>query len=391
MEGWHLRCGLLGQVPRQAATCVVGYEQRTHSHKKQLLLSSRITRRATSFISLHFSKVLHRTAYFGSQSARAMATNNEQRLYDIVPIPSKGTGVVATQDIAKGTRIMAEKPLFIVPTNIMQSGNQVVEKYIAQQLKGLDKDQQHAFLILHNCHGTNFSPFLAISKTNMLGLGSPPIGGGLFIEASRINHACKPNTQNSWNERISRETIHAVRDIKKGEEITISYMGHFASYDERQAFLKDKFKFDCACEVCSLPPDQRMASDERLTTVHELDQAILSAGRNVKLGLRMVRKMLLVLETEGMYNSQVYRAYYDAFQMMAAIDDKARAGEMIRMSLEHARVVEGHDSKIVKEFERLAANPTRHMAWGLYGRNRTQETAPGDKESEGFKTWLWME
>ncbi|KAK1773662.1 hypothetical protein QBC45DRAFT_72119 [Copromyces sp. CBS 386.78] len=319
-----------------------------------------------------------------------MATNNQQRLYDIVPIPNKGTGVIAIQDIPKGTRIMAEKPLFIVPTDIMKRGNEVVEKHITQELKGLDKDQQRAFLSLHNCHGAKFSPFLAISKTNMLGLGSPPVGGGLFIEASRINHACNPNTQNSWNERISRETIHAVRDIKKGEEITISYIGHFASYDERQSILKDKFKFDCACEVCSLPPDQRMASDDRLATIHELDQAILSAGSNVKLGLGMVHKMLSLLETEGMYNSQVYRAYYDAFQMMAATDDKARAGELIRMALDHAKVVEGKDSETVKRFERLAADPTSHMAWGLYGRKRTQEMGPADKDSEAFKTWLWM-
>lgn len=319
-----------------------------------------------------------------------MATNNQQRLYGIVPIPNKGTGIVATQDIPKGTRIMAEKPLFIVPTNIMQRGNEVVEQYITQKLKGLDKDQQRAFLGLHNCHGTKLSPFLGISKTNMLGLGSPPIGGGLFIEASRINHACKPNTQNSWNERIGRETIHAVRDIKKGEEITISYIGYFATYAERQSYLKDKFKFDCACELCSLPPDQRMASDERLSIIHKLDQAILSAGSNVKLGLGMVHGMLSLLEAEGMYNSQVYRAYYDAFQMMAATDDKARAAELIRMALQHAKAVEGNDSETVKNFERLVTNPTRHMAWGLYGRKRAQETSPADKDSQAFETWLWM-
>lgn len=320
-----------------------------------------------------------------------MAANNQQRLYDIVPIPNKGIGVIATQDIAKGTRIMAEKPLFIVPTNVMERGIQVVEKHLTEKLKTLDKDQQRAFLSLHNCHGTTFSPFLAICKTNMLGLGSPPIGGGLFIEASRINHACNPNTQNSWNSRISRETIHAVRDIKKGEEITISYIGHFAAYVERQSILKIKFNFACACELCSLPPDLRRASDERLATIHRLDQAILSAGSNVKLGLGMVRRMLSLLDDEGTYNSQVYRAYYDAFQMMAATDDKARAGELIRMALEHARTVEGNDSETVKNFERLTANPTRHMAWGLYGRKKTQETAPADKDSRVFKTWLWME
>lgn len=319
-----------------------------------------------------------------------MATNNQQKLYDIVPIPDKGTGVIATQDIPKGTRIMTEKPLFIVSTNTMEQGNDIVDKYIAQKVKSLDKDQQRAFLSLHNCHGTRFGPFLGICKTNMLGLGSPPIGGGLFIEASRINHACNPNTQNSWNERISRETIHAVRDIKKGEEITISYIGHYAPYDERQLILKTKFNFNCACEQCSLPPDHRRISDMRLDAIQKLDQGILGAGSNAKLGLGMVRKILTLLEEVGMYSSQVYRAYYDAFQMMAASDDKTRAAEFIRLALEHARVVEGNDSETVKNFQRLVTNPTKHMAWGLYGRKRAQETAPAERDSEAFETWLWM-
>ena len=133
-----------------------------------------------------------------------------------------------------------------------------------------------------------------------------------------------------------------------------------------------------------------MASDERLSIIHKLDQAILSAGSNVKLGLGMVHGMLSLLEAEGMYNSQVYRAYYDAFQMMAATDDKARAAELIRMALQHAKAVEGNDSETVKNFERLVTNPTRHMAWGLYGRKRAQETSPADKDSQAFETWLWM-
>lgn len=44
---------------------------------------------------------------------------------------------------------------------------------------------------------------------------------------------------------------HAIRAIQKGQEITINY-GHTGEREHRRAWLKERFKFDCACEVCSL-------------------------------------------------------------------------------------------------------------------------------------------
>ena len=47
----------------------------------------------------------------------------------------------------------------------------------------------------------------------------------------------------------------AIKDISKGEEITYAYFGHLnkfcCSSQERKAFVKNDFCFDCLCEVCS--------------------------------------------------------------------------------------------------------------------------------------------
>lgn len=52
---------------------------------------------------------------------------------------------------------------------------------------------------------------------------------GLFLDASRINHSFR----NTWNENNERITIHALRDIEEGQEITISYLGQTREYAER--------------------------------------------------------------------------------------------------------------------------------------------------------------
>jgi len=56
---------------------------------------------------------------------------------------------------------------------------------------------------------------------NVLPLGSGAPEGGLFLQASRINHPCRHNAQNTWSANIKRLTIHALRDIE-GQEIAIA-------------------------------------------------------------------------------------------------------------------------------------------------------------------------
>lgn len=49
----------------------------------------------------------------------------------------------------------------------------------------------------------------------------------------------------------ARISIVALRDIKKGEEITINYLDfENVPVTERRKLLKQKYLFDCTCERC---------------------------------------------------------------------------------------------------------------------------------------------
>lgn len=177
-------------------------------------------------------------------------------MYSIQAISGKGKGMVALVDIAKGIRILAEKPLF-TGGNILDP--QTMDDYIAEKIKALSKEDQRAFLEVHNNFPGKY-PFSGITKTNALPLGGGAIMGGIFLECSRINHSCIPNSNRNWNEHMGRETIHAVCLIKAGEEITISY-DRGGSREERHALLKTSFGFDCDCKLCSLSPAEVQCSD----------------------------------------------------------------------------------------------------------------------------------
>jgi SET domain-containing protein len=182
------------------------------------------------------------------------------KLYISTPILGKGQGLIAVQDISKGTRFLSEKPLF----QIQSFGSElpVIEKEIERKFNLLSQYDQRAFFSLHNSTPGDSYPLTGIVKTNALSLGPGSSVGGIFPMISRINHSCRPNTQHTWNTSIEHETIHAIRDIKKGEEITISYNLGGPSQPRMQR-LKRSFGFDCTCDLCSLADEALEISDAR--------------------------------------------------------------------------------------------------------------------------------
>src|SRR5450755_4255597 len=103
---------------------------------------------------------------------------------------------------------MSEAPVFKVPR--FATYTQSVESIVIKELECLSRDQQRAFFALPNAYGSSHSPFLGIARTNVLPLGSGASEGGLLLDASRINHSCRHNAQNTWNATIERLTIHAL-------------------------------------------------------------------------------------------------------------------------------------------------------------------------------------
>ncbi|KAK8110284.1 uncharacterized protein PG998_006741 [Apiospora kogelbergensis] len=323
-------------------------------------------------------------------------------LYETLEIPAKGKGLVARCNIKRGTRILSEKPLFVVQNVKTDTLNIIV----AAKLKPLSREQQSKFLSLHN----NFPGKRALAglvHTNALPRG--PDQCGIYPEICRINNSCRPNCYHSWNEAVGQETIHALRDIFAGEELTISYRPGSSS-SVRQPELKAGFGFDCKCELCSLLAAELAASDARLRKIASLDEQIANPGAMIARPLSVLhacREFLRVVREEYPDNNDaaagnegpaaaaplISRVYCDAMQVAAAHGDQARARVFAERGYRARLECEGEDSPDTRRVKRLMQEPSAIPSFGQCGMKwKTSKTAQPGKEAigeEGFEKWLW--
>ncbi|MCJ1398586.1 hypothetical protein MMC11_001786 [Xylographa trunciseda] len=316
----------------------------------------------------------------------------DMALFEIQTIPGKGKGLVAHFNIARGTRILCENPLFTTPN---LSPISQMESNIATKLKSLSKTQQRQFLFLHN----NFPgkhPFSGIVKTNALPCGPSSAIGGIYPTICLINHSCLPNAHNNWNSDTMCETIHATRYIQAGDEITISYDRGGPS-DARRAHLKDAFGFDCTCSVCSLSPPELQTSDARRLQIQYLNDAIGDPDRVINRPddcLADCYSLLQVLEEEyhSSAEASIARLYYDAFQISITHGDQARARVFAEKGHRSRIICEGEDSPETKKIKNLMENPAGHRNFGASTKWKTAKgLVPKGLDTDGFERWLWKQ
>lgn len=314
-------------------------------------------------------------------------------IYTLQEIPGKGKGLFASEDIAEGTRILSERPVITIPKR--HHSDEWLKRHISQQVGTLNEYERESFLSLHNLYPykDETDQFLGIIRTVGLPIELNDAEGGVFLEACRINHSCDNNAQKRWNKRIERHTVHALRKIPKGEEITIYYLGLDSSRETRREKLQDKFGFLCACPMCSLATTESQENDQRLERIDRLDDLIGRECMSMNFSLQTLRyvdERVQLYNKQGPGNAGLPRAYLDAAQIAIANGDLARGRIFAEKAVEGWRTAQGSDSDEVIEYTELARNPSKLPLYGISMKWKTSlEEVPSQPDSIDFEDWLW--
>ncbi|KAF1927708.1 SET domain-containing protein [Didymella exigua CBS 183.55] len=265
----------------------------------------------------------------------------ENDYYTIRALPGKGYGCMALCQISRGTRILTDTPLLIVPmANYMKADIEAV-------FSSLTEERKNAYFTLHSGHGQLLSNWpskihfsvtgrerqrieeqhaartgseatlISIFQTNCMEMGT---GAAVFLHTSRFNHSCNPNACFSWNASIGKETIHTMRDIKAGEEITISYVD--MEHDKRlRAWELKHYGFVCDCPACGDEGDETSIaykSAENRLQIQELDRETrllrgfrLTEGSKQPDFANKLLKTAVLLQKEGCWDARLAGVFLD--------------------------------------------------------------------------------
>ncbi|OWP01110.1 hypothetical protein B2J93_6560 [Marssonina coronariae] len=336
---------------------------------------------APSSTSTHASPVRSSEKNRGRDAATA--------LWKVVDIPGKGKGLIVTRDIKPGTLLLSEAPL--ITTDVV-SHLDTAEQDLSNALGKLSLGDQDSLRALHNNFPENPDQLCGILQSNGYPMGAEC--GGLFPAIARINHSCLPNSVQHWNELLGKLTIHAVRPIAAGEEVTTTYKVPGASA-ARKKLLKENFRFDCVCELCSLPADELRASDERITRQEELRE-IIGDSKTVYYKpdevIRCARSLFDLYEQDGIKDGRLSSLFYDLFQICNMHSDLARARCFAKYYSDAAKIAEGEDSINVLDIKPYIKNPQKHDSFFSTKKWETKTSdVPKGLKPGAFATWLWRE
>ncbi len=90
-----------------------------------------------------------------------------------------------------------------------------------------------------------------VNSFNIMNAEFQSVGIGLYLEASALDHSCRPSATVSFAGKEAR--VRQTRDGPKLDfaDVRISYCSLLSTREKRQKDLREQYYFDCTCEECS--------------------------------------------------------------------------------------------------------------------------------------------
>jgi hypothetical protein len=183
----------------------------------------------------------------------------------------KGRSVIATENISSSTLILVDNitfhsnDYFEIIYNILNSNDrELKDKYFNLSPDNIDNTFITKQYIENELNNSNYKDYFKNVNIDLLILLIEKLSRnvflfnedsnieeyGLFIDSIYFNHSCSPNViYKIFNNKIY---FYTLRDIKKGEELYITYIDPTEDRKKRKEKLFTTYGFICNCELCSI-------------------------------------------------------------------------------------------------------------------------------------------
>eukprot|EP00057_Strongylocentrotus_purpuratus_P015842 XP_011670316.1 PREDICTED: histone-lysine N-methyltransferase SMYD3-like [Strongylocentrotus purpuratus] len=149
-----------------------------------------------------------------------------------------------------------------------------------------------------------------------------------------LNHSCDPNC--AWVSDGRKLQIRTIKDVKEGEECTITYVDVMDPAKERQADLKEIYRFTCKCVKCieeinALGPDDGLGEEL---------QRLKKSLEQIKDAEKLCAPYLKPMDSSSNIPANhhlLYKVINAAFQACVDLQEWQRAFEIGQLTIEPIR------------------------------------------------------
>jgi SET domain/MYND finger len=268
---------------------------------------------------------------------------------------TKGLGLVANRDFNPNERILVER---LIPEAVFESRYPALPEFVQLEINNLEPKEGclEAKLMLNQVEAAN---------------GGPP---GLSIRLSRANHSCLPNSHHIFVSGLEVKVLVSNTHIKKGEEITISYVDLLdpTMYPLAPTLLERNWGIkcpkDCVCHEESF--------HSYLSRMRRLDSHVWKIGHAKKItkALELIKELLRMKERLHASACTTSRSLYDAFQLAVMSPDTLNEGlSFIQEAAALSVAAYGPYASSSIKFQEYAKNPSSHPTWMILEKEKTSE------------------
>lgn len=290
-------------------------------------------------------------------------TDDENLPFHVAEVEGKGNGVVANHRLARGDPIMAHTPVLLIHQDFKEEPDKDRQHQLLElALKSLPEQTADLFMG-QMAHNPDEHPVAARLTTNAFRLD---LGGddgqhyGAFPEVGKTNHDCRPNAAYYVDQSTLMHITTAVRPIKAGEEITITYLDPLAPRADRQERAQSHWGFECTCSHCSAAADEVVESDKRLKELKWIEgqlQDLKNTSNDVSVGL--ITYLLKLYEDEKL-QCRIANAYILAALNFNVLGFDQRAVKYASLAIDALKIEKGEGSQHVESMEELKRDPKGH-------------------------------
>ena len=215
---------------------------------------------------------------------------------------------------------MREEPIIEMPLKVFELEDpDRVERWLDKKINSMTSPQRQQFFELSDCRFEDKTP-LGIFYTNCMSFVND--SAALFPRMARTNHSCAPNTEFITNERLHTQDLIAVRPIKAGEEITLSYLPANGEGSDvatkRRDYLKEYYGFYCICQACT-----SCSHNDTRSKIRALQLKSSANGLKCGLSLYEMEELADSLERIGSKVHHCEEMFRSLFDRAVAANDRA--------------------------------------------------------------------